>query len=133
MEILTSFLAFFKGIFPALMGSLIAIWRKKDGVHFGDKTLGQKLTLTFVIVCAMIVGVCIGKWVGGAVVAYFGVEQSMQIILIEFISALNGLKIVDSMVKSGESTLDIITENVPIFINKVFEAISDKIDKFFKK
>lgn len=93
----------------------------------------QKLAMFVVVICAIVVGVCIGKWVGGAVALYFGIEEGFQLILIEFATALNGLKIVDSFIKWAESALDIVTENVPIIANKIVSIISDKIDRIFGK
>lgn len=133
MELITSLLSMSKGFFPAFLGSLIAVWRKRKEVKFDEMTAYQKASMLIVVICAIVVGVCIGKWVGGAIALYFGVELEMQIILIEFITALNGLKIVDSMIKGAESALDIVTENVPILINKIVSNISDKIDKIFGK
>ena len=131
MEILTSLLTFAQGVFPATLGSIIAVWRKRKEVKLNDMSAFQKVSLIFVVLCAIVIGVCIGKWVGGALAIYFGITEGLQLILIEFATALSGLKIVDSFIKSSESALDIVTENVPKLINKVVEAISSKIDKFF--
>lgn len=133
MELVTSLLTFAKGVFPATVGSIIAVWRKRKEVKFEEMSAYQKVSMLVVIISAIVIGVCIGKWVGGAIALYFGVEQGVQMVLIEFATALNGLKIVDSLIKSAESALDIVTENVPILINKVVGAISDKIDKLFGK
>lgn len=133
MELVTSLLTFAKGVFPATVGSIIAVWRKRKEVKFEEMSVYQKVSMLVVIISAIVIGVCIGKWVGGAIALYFGVEQGVQMVLIEFATALNGLKIVDSLIKSAESALDIVTENVPILINKVVGAISDKIDKLFGK
>lgn len=133
MELITSLLTFSKAIFPATLGSLIAVWRKRKEVEFTNMSVYQKASIVITAICAVIIGVCIGKWLGGAIAIHFGVEQGIQIILIEFATALNALKIIDSLIKSAESALDIVTENVPILINKVVGAISDKIDKLFGK
>lgn len=133
MELVTSLLTFAKGVFPATIGSIIAVWRKRKEVKLEDMSTFQKFSMVFVVISAIIIGVCIGKWVGGAIGLYFGIEQSVQMILIEFVTALNGLKIVDSLIKGAESALDIVTENIPVLINKVVKVISDKIDKLFGK
>ena len=133
MELVTSLLTFAKGVFPATVGSIIAVWRKRKEVKFEEMSMYQKASMLVVILCAIVVGVCIGKWVGGAIALYFGIEQGVQVILIEFATALNGLKIVDSLIKGAESALDIITENIPIIANKIVDAISGKIDKIFGK
>lgn len=133
MEFLTGFLTFAKGVFPATLGSILAVWKKRKDVKLSEMSASEKLSMVVVVVAAIIVGVCIGKWVGGAIGLYFGVEQEVQLILIEFATALSGLKIIDSFSKSVESALDLVTENVPILFQKVIDAISDKIDKFFGK
>lgn len=133
MELVTSLLTFAKGVFPATIGSIIAVWRKRKEVKLEDMSTFQKFSMVFVVISAIIIGVCIGKWVGGAIGLYFGIEQSVQMVLIEFVTALNGLKIVDSLIKGAESALDIVTENIPVLINKVVKVISDKIDKLFGK
>ena len=132
MELITSFLAFTKGIFPAAIGSVIAVWRKRNEVNFREMDAYQKASMILVALFAILVGVCIGKWVGGAVAAYY-TTSPMITTLIEFVTALNGLKIVDSAIKSVEAALDIVTKNVPVLVGNVVELISDKIEKIFGK
>lgn len=132
MELITSFLAFAKGIFPATIGSVIAVWRSRNEVNFREMDIYQKMSMFLVALFAIMVGVCIGKWVGGAVAAYY-TTTPMITTLIEFVTALNGLKIVDSLIKSVESALDIITKNVPVLIGNLVEIVSDKIEKIFGK
>lgn len=132
MELVTSFLAFAKSIFPTVIGSVIAIWRKRNEVNFREMDAYQKASMLLVALFAIVVGVCIGKWVGGAVAAYYGTTP-MITTLIEFVTALNGLKIVDSAIKSVEAALDIVTKNVPVLMGNIVELISDKIEKIFGK
>ena len=61
MEILTSLFSLSKGFFPAFVGSIIAVWRKRKEVKFEEMTAYQKFAMLFVIVCAIVIGVCIGK------------------------------------------------------------------------
>lgn len=132
MEFLTSFLAFAKTVFPATLGSVIAVWRKRNEVNFKEMDAFQKASIFLVALFAVLVGVCIGKWVGGAISAHYAVSEPTAI-LIELAVALNGLKIIDSAIKSVESALDVVTKNVPILANTVIEAVSDKIGKMFGK
>ncbi|WP_378347347.1 hypothetical protein [Acinetobacter baumannii] len=132
MEFLTSFIAFAKGVFPAAVGSVIAVWRKRNEVNFREMDAFQKASMISVALFAILVGICIGKWVGGAVAAYY-TTSPMITTLIEFVTALNGLKIVDSAIKSVEAALDIVTKNVPVLVGNVVELISDKIEKIFGK
>ena len=75
MELVTSLLTFAKGVFPATVGSVIAVWRKRKEVKLEEMNDFQRMSLVIVVICAIIVGVCIGKWVGGAIALYFGIEQ----------------------------------------------------------
>lgn len=132
MEFLTSLIAFTKTVFPAALGSVVAVWRKRNEVNFREMDAYQRLSMLLVALFAIVVGVCIGKWVGGAVAAYYTTSEIITT-LIEFVVALNGLKIVDSLIKSVESALDIITKNVPLLMGNIVEMISDKIEKIFGK
>lgn len=132
MEFLTSFIAFAKSVFPAAIGSVIAVWRKRNEVNFREMDAFQKASMLAVALFAILVGICIGKWVGGAVAAYYTTSPVITT-LIEFVTALNGLKIVDSAIKSVEAALDIVTKNVPVLVGNVVELISDKIEKIFGK
>lgn len=133
MELITSFLTFASGYFPATLGSLIAVWRKKQDVKFRELDNAQKFSMIAVAIVAIIIGICIGTWAGGAIVSYFGITGIFQIYLIQFATALNGLKIVDSLIASSEKSLDIITESIPKVVSSVMEIISDKITKIFGK
>lgn len=102
MEFLASFIAFATGVFPATIGSVIAVWRKRNEVTYREMDVVQKASIVLVALFAIMVGVCIGKWVGGAIAAYYSTTPFITI-LIEFATALNGLKIVDSLIKSVEA------------------------------
>ncbi|AJK27157.1 hypothetical protein BRC2024_KCUCJSVR_CDS_0131 [Acinetobacter phage vB_AbaM_KissB] len=132
MEFITSFIAFAKGVFPAAVGSVIAVWRKRNEVNFREMDAYQKASIILVALFAVLVGVCIGKWIGGAVAVYYTTSPFVTT-LIEFATALNGLKLVDSLIKSVEAALDVVTKNVPVLIGNIVELISDKIEKIFGK
>ena len=75
-------------------------------------------------------GVCIGKWVSVALVGYY--ELPVHVIpVLEFITALNGIKIVDSVVKGVDKSLDVISEKLPSLVSTVLDTLSDKIKKWF--
>lgn len=133
MELVTTLLVFAKSIFPATVGAIIAVWTKRKEVKIEEMSAVQKASMFVVMICAIVVGVCIGKWVGGAIALYFGVQQELHLIILEFVTALNGLKLVDSVIKGADSALDILTQSVPVIINKVVEAITDRIDKIIGK
>lgn len=126
-------LALSKANAPAIVGALLAVWRRKDGVKFEEMDAMQKIQTILVALCAIVIGVCIGKWIGGVIALYFSIASTAPNMLIEFIVALNGLKIIDSITKSADASLDILTENIPMLVKRVINIVIEKIDRFFGK
>lgn len=124
-----------KEYFPATLGAIIGAWNKR-----GDKSsflvsslkedLSGKLLLTVVALFAIIIGVSIGKWVSIALVGYYELPKHV-IPVLEFVTALNGIKIVDSVVKSFDKSLDVVSDKLPKLVSSVMDVVSDKIKKWF--
>lgn len=121
---------FLKSIFPATVGSVIATWRKRTDFNYREMDAFQKASLLFVALFAIVVGVCIGKWVGGAIAAFYATPDVITVV-IEFATALNGLKLVDSTIKGVEMILDSFLKNLPVLLNTIIDTISKKIEKIF--
>ena len=123
-----------KDYFPATLGAIIGAWNKrgeKNGIQHILKTgCLDKLSITFIALFAIIVGVCIGKWVSVALVGYYELPEHV-IPVLEFVTALNGIKIVDSVVKGVDKSLDVISEKLPSLVSTVLDTLSDKIKKWF--
>ena len=87
-----------KDYFPATVGAILGAWNKrgeKNSIQHILKTdCLDKLSITLIALFAIIVGVCIGKWVSVALVGYYELPEHV-IPVLEFITALNGIKIVD--------------------------------------
>ena len=120
--------------FPATVGAILGAWNKrseKNSIQHILKTdCVDKLSITFIALFAIIVGVCIGKWVSTALVGYYELPEHV-IPVLEFITALNGIKIVDSVVKGVDKSLDVISEKLPSLVSTVLDTLSDKIKKWF--
>ena len=123
-----------KDYFPATLGAIIGAWNKrgeKGSLKYILETSSfDKLSITFIALFAIIVGVCIGKWVSVALVGYYELPEHVVPVL-EFITALNGIKIVDSVVKGVDKSLDVISEKLPSLVSTVLDTLSDKIKKWF--
>ena len=120
--------------FPATLGAIIGAWNKrgeKGSLKYILETSSfDKISITFIALFAIVVGVCIGKWVSVALVGYYTLPEHV-IPVIEFVTALNGIKIVDSVVKSVDKSLDIVAEKLPKLVSSLLDTMSDKFKKWF--
>ena len=123
-----------KEYFPATLGAIIGAWNKRGEKgslkYILETDCLDKLSITFIALFAIVVGVCIGKWVSVALVGYYELPEHV-IPVLEFVTALNGIKIVDSVVKGVDKSLDVISEKLPSLVSTVLDTLSDKIKKWF--
>lgn len=126
-----------KEYFPATLGAVLGAWNKREGsVHVGklkaDKRSKQDVFMVFCIgLMAIIVGICLGKWVSVALLNTYEIKPFLKPI-IEFVTALNGIKLVDSVVKTFDKTLDTMVEKVPSIVSGILDVLSERVKKFFK-
>lgn len=132
MELIVSIISFLKAVFPATVGSIIAVYRKRDDIDFKQLNAFDKFLTVLVAIGAIIVGICIGVWVGNAIVSYKELPFFFTPV-IQFVTALSGLKLVDSVMKSVEAALDVVAKNVPPIIESIMKGIADKVSQFFGK
>lgn len=123
-----------KDYFPATLGAILGAWNKrgeKDHLkHLLQTSVLDKLSVTVIALFAIIVGVCIGKWVSVALVGYYELPTH-SIPVLEFVTALNGIKLVDSVVKGVDKSLDVIAEKLPKLVSSGIDLLTDKIKKWF--
>ena len=123
-----------KEYFPATLGAILGAWNKrgeKGSIKYLLETdLSDKLSVTVIALFAIIVGVCIGKWVSVALVGYYELPPH-SIPVLEFVTALNGIKLVDSVVKGVDKSLDVIAEKLPKLVSSGIDLLTDKIKKWF--
>ena len=123
-----------KEYFPATLGAIIGAWNKR-GEKNSLKNLLQtstldKLSVTFIAVFAIIVGISIGRWVSVALVGYYDLPEHV-IPILEFVTAMNGIKLVDSVVKGVDKSLDVAAEKLPKLVSSILDSLSDKFKKWF--
>ena len=123
-----------KDYFPATLGAILGAWNKR-GEKGSLKYLLQtsvldKLSVTVIALFAIIVGVCIGKWVSVALVGYYELPTH-SIPVLEFVTALNGIKLVDSVVKGVDKSLDVVADKLPKLVSNILDTLSDKFKKWF--
>ena len=123
-----------KDYFPATLGAIIGAWNKRGEKnslkHLLETTSIDKLSVTFIALFAIIIGVCIGKWVSVALVGYYDLPTHV-IPVLEFVTALNGIKLVDSVVKGVDKSLDVVAEKLPKLVSNILDTLSDKFKKWF--
>ena len=120
--------------FPATLGAILGAWNKR-GVkgsikYLLETNLSDKLSVIVIALFAIVVGFCIGKWVSVALVGYYELPQH-SIPVLEFVTALNGIKLVDSVVKGVDKSLDVIAEKLPKLVSSGIDLLTDKIKKWF--
>ena len=123
-----------KEYFPATLGAILGAWNKRGEKnrlkHLLQTSVLDKLSVTLIALFAIIVGVCIGKWVSVALVGYYEIPPH-SIPVLEFVTALNGIKLVDSVVKGVDKSLDVIAEKLPKLVSSGIDLLTDKIKKWF--
>lgn len=112
-NIITGVMVFLKGLFPAFIGSVLAVWYKKDDIQFKELKASHKAFICLVIFCAILVGVSLGHMLGGSIIHYFSIpETSYYADLIKFFIGLSSLKIIDSSMKNIDVVLEIINNSI---------------------
>ena len=123
-----------KEYFPATLGAILGAWNKrgeKGSLKYLLETSSfDKLLITIIAAFAILVGISIGRWVSVALTGYYDLPEHV-IPILEFVTALNGIKLVDSVLKGVDKTLDIINEKLPSAVSNILDAIEAKIKKWF--
>lgn len=120
--------------FPATLGAIIGAWNKrgeKGSLKYLLETSSfDKLSITIIAAFAILVGISIGRWVSVALVGYYDLPEHVTPIL-EFVTAMNGIKIVDSIIKGVDKSLDVVAEKLPKIVSNILDTIADKFKKWF--
>lgn len=123
-----------KEYFPATLGAILGAWNKrgeKGSLKYLLETSSfDKLLITIIAAFAILVGISIGRWVSVALTGYYDLPEHV-IPILEFVTALNGIKLVDSVLKGVDKTLDIINEKLPSAVSNILDTIEVKIKKWF--
>ena len=123
-----------KDYFPATLGAILGAWNKrgeKGSLKYLLETSSfDKLLITIIAAFAILVGISIGRWVSVALVGYYDLPEHV-IPILEFVTAMNGIKLVDSVVKGVDKSLDIIAEKLPKIVSSGLDTIAEKLKKWF--
>ena len=123
-----------KECFPATLGAILGAWNKrgeKGSLKYLLETSSfDKLLITIIAAFAILVGISIGRWVSVALVGYYDLPEHV-IPILEFVTAMNGIKLVDSVVKGVDKSLDVIAEKLPKIVSSGLDTIAEKLKKWF--
>lgn len=123
-----------KEYFPATLGAILGAWNKRGEKgrlkYLLEADISERLSVTLIALFAIVLGICIGKWVSVALVGYYALPEHV-IPILEFVTALNGIKLVDSVLKGVDKTLDTINEKLPSAVSNILDTIEAKIKKWF--
>ena len=123
-----------KEYFPATLGAIIGAWNKRGEKnhlkHLLQTSVLDKLSVTVIALFAILVGISIGRWVSVALVGYYDLPEHV-IPVLEFVTALNGIKLVDSVVKGVDKSLDVASEILPKIVSSGLDTIAEKLKKWF--
>ena len=123
-----------KEYFPATLGAILGAWNKRGEKnhlkHLLQTSVLDKLSVTVIALFAILVGISIGRWVSVALVGYYELPPH-SIPVLEFVTAMNGIKLVDSVVKGVDKSLDVIAEKLPKLVSSGIDLLTDKIKKWF--
>ncbi len=112
-------LAFIKSLFPAFMGSVIAVWYNRNSKDSSEIKKYHILFIIFFVFFAVLLGVSVAHILGGSIIEYFNISHtSYYADLIKFFVAMSSLKIIDNSMKNADSIIEITFKGIKKFFRK---------------
>ena len=112
-----------KWLFPSLIGSLLAVWYKRNDIDWKNKTHLEKFLISLVALGAIIIGVVIGMAIANSIIVYTGLSEFWYQFGLYILCGLSSLKILDAVVKNTDQ---VISKAISVLI-KVIDNIIDKL------
>lgn len=112
-----------KWLFPSLIGSLLAVWYKRNDIDWKNKNTTEKVLLSFIALGAIIIGVVIGMAIANSIIVYTGLSEFWYQFGLYILCGLSSLKILDAIVKNTDQIITTVVSGVvkavDNFINKL--------------
>ena len=121
-----SIISIAKLLFPSLIGSLLAVWYKRNDIDWKNKTTLEKFLISFIALGAIIIGVVIGMAIANSIIVYTGLSEFWYQFGLYILCGLSSLKILDAVVKNTDQV-------VSKAIGGVLRVIDNIIDKLIGK
>ena len=115
-----------KWLFPSLIGSLLAVWYKRNDIDWKNKTHLEKFLISFIALGAIIIGVVIGMAIANSIIVYTGLSEFWYQFGLYILCGLSSLKILDAVVKNTDQVISKA-------IGGVLRVIDNIIDKLIGK
>ena len=121
-----SIISIAKWLFPSLIGSLLAVWYKRNDIDWKNKTPLEKFLISFIALGAIVIGVVIGMAIANSIIVYTGLSEFWYQFWLHILCGLSSLKILDAVVKNTDQVLSKA-------IGGVLRVIDNIIDKLIGK
>ena len=121
-----SIISIAKWLFPSLIGSLLAVWYKRNDIDWKNKTHLEKFLISLVALGAIIIGVVIGMTIANSIVVYTGLSEFWYQFGLYILCGLSSLKILDAVVNNTDQVISKA-------ISGVLKVIDNIIDKLIGK
>ena len=118
-----SIISIAKWLFPSLIGSLLAVWYKRNDIDWKNKTPLEKFLISFIALGAIIIGVVIGMAIANSIIVYTGLLEFWYQFGLYILCGLSALKILDAVVKNTDQ---VISKAIGGLL-KVIDNIIDKL------
>ena len=115
-----------KWLFPSLIGSLLAVWYKRNDIDWKNKTPLEKFLISFIALGAIIIGVVIGMAIANSIIVYTGLSEFWYQFGLYILCGLSSLKILDAVVKNTDQVISKA-------IGGILRVIDNIIDKLIGK
>ena len=121
-----SIISIAKLLFPSLIGSLLAVWYKRNDIDWKNKTTLEKFLISFIALGAIIIGVVIGMAIANSIIVYTGLSEFWYQFGLYILCGLSSLKILDAIVKNTDQVISKA-------IGGILRVIDNIIDKLIGK
>ena len=116
----TALVAIIKWLFPATVGSCLAVYYKAKEIGWEEISKQEKIKTFLLATGAIFTGVFVAYILGGVIVEVWGLDNTTKAVIgIYMIAGLSGVKLVDAAAKNTSSWVD-----------KIVDSITNLIDKF---
>ena len=115
-----------KWLFPSLIGSLLAVWYKRNDIDWKNKTSLEKFLISFIALGAIIIGIVIGMAIANSIIVYTGLSEFWYQFGLYILCGLSSLKILDAVVKNTDQVISKAVGGVLRVIDNVIDKLIGK-------
>ena len=121
-----SIISIAKWLFPSLIGSLLAVWYKRNDIDWKSKTPLEKFLISFIALGAIIIGVVIGMAIANSIIVYTGLTEFWYQFGLYILCGLSSLKILDAIVKNTDQVISKAIGGLLKGIDNIIDKLTGK-------